>query len=139
MPTAAELGPLLELQARTNRVGVETPYGSQNYRTNPDGTTTLVTDVGADGQNMINRAGGLAMTDSARMDEHPQLNALAGALSGRVGNRLGVGGGGGPMNLSNTSAPAAAKPQASKPAPAPQGLPNAPPGQNPYDEPPGRY
>ena len=28
----AHLGPLIELQARYNRVATETPFGSQNYR-----------------------------------------------------------------------------------------------------------
>lgn len=117
LPTAAELGPLIELQAQTNRVGVETPFGSQNYRKNPDGTTTMVTDVGQEGRNLVGRAVGMGMTDSNRMQVPAQMNGLAGALMSRVGQRLGQNYGSQPVQLSQSPAMPAAKPQQQGPMP----------------------
>lgn len=90
LPTAKQLDPLLQLQDKYNRVGVETPFGSQNYRTNPDGTRTLVTTLGPQGQQLVDRSMGLAMTDSEQMHVPQQVNDIAAALAGRVGGRFGL-------------------------------------------------
>ena len=113
LPSAKDLRPLLDLQAQYNRVGVQTPFGSQNYRTNPDGTQTLVTTLGPQGQKLVDRSMGLAMTDSQQMQVPQQVNDIASALAGRVGNRLGVQGGGQPMQLSGQQKP----PQGQQPPP----------------------
>lgn len=97
LPTPGELGPLLELQSKYNRVGVSTPFGAQNYSRNPDGSYNLNTTVSPGMQAMIDRVGGLAMTDSARMQGSPQVDAISGALAGRVGDRLGLSLGNAPM------------------------------------------
>lgn len=138
LPKPEELKPLLELQNQYNRVGVENPFGSQNYRRNPDGTSTLVTDIGQDGQNMIRRAGTLGMTDSAMVQGNPQLDAMAGALAGRVGSRLGLQGGGSPIGLvQQPTRPQ--KPQTATPPTNGTGLPPPPtdPTTTPTTQPPG--
>ena len=133
MPTAAELRPIIELQAEANRVGVETPFGSQNYRRNPDGTTSMVTDIGPEGRALVGRAVGLGMTDSTRMQAPGQVNQIASALANRIGGRFGIE----PGQAFNVSGPAAmpqAKAQPQQPpaaqlpqAPQPSGpMPNAP-------------
>lgn len=91
MPTAAEIGPLIDLQAQYNRVGVRTPFGEQRYEVGPDGrSSTMVTDIGPEGQALVGRAVGLGMTDSARMQVPNQINGLAQALANRVGSRFGM-------------------------------------------------
>lgn len=92
-------------------MGVETPFGSQNYRKNPDGTTTMVTDIGEEGRGLVGRAVGLGMTDSSRMQIPPQLEGIAGALASRVGQRYGLQYGSQPMQLGSPAPQPAAKPQ----------------------------
>lgn len=78
MPTAEEIGPLIDLQAQYNRVGVRTPFGEQRYEVGPDGrSSTMVTDIGPEGQALVGRAVGLGMTDSARMQVPRQIDGLA--------------------------------------------------------------
>jgi hypothetical protein len=103
LPTANQMKPLLDLQSQYNRVNVETPFGSQNYRTNQDGSRTLVTSLGRQGQQLVDRSMGLAMADSEQMRVPQQMNDIAGALAGRVGNRFGLQTGG-PMQLSGGQA-----------------------------------
>lgn len=120
MPTAAELGPIIELQAQANRVGVETPFGSQNYRRNADGTTTMVTDIGPEGRALVGRAVGLGMTDSTRMQAPQQVNAIASALANRIGGRFGIAPGRG-FDVSGQAPMPAAKPMPqTQQAPQPQ-------------------
>lgn len=123
MPTANELRPLIELQAQYNRVGTETPFGAQNYRRNPDGTFSMVTDIGPEGRALVGRAVGLGMTDSSRMQVPAHLNALAGALAGRIGQRFGMQGPQG-FSLSSPAAQAQAKQAAPQAPPRPVGLPD---------------
>ena len=100
-PSAAQLKPILDLQAQYNRVGVETPFGAQNYRTNKDGSQSLVTTLGPQGQQLVDRSVGLSMIDSEQMQVPDQVNQIASALAGRAGNRLGVQTGG-PMQLGSS-------------------------------------
>lgn len=91
MPTADEIGPLIDLQAQYNRVGVRTPFGEQRYEVGPDGrSSTMVTDIGPEGRALVGRAVGLGMTDSSRMQVPNQINGLAQALANRVGGRFGM-------------------------------------------------
>ena len=99
------------MQAKYNRVGVETPFGSQNYQKNPDGSYKMVTDIGPEGQALVSRAAGLGMTDSNRLQTPGQLSPIMGALASRVGQRLGVPLGNMPINLSQAPAQPQAKPQ----------------------------
>lgn len=92
-------------------MGIETPFGSQNYRKNPDGTTTMVTDIGPLGQQLVGRAASLGMTDSNRLSVPGQLNPIAGALMSRVGQRLGMPMGSFPTQLSQSPAMPQQKPQ----------------------------
>jgi hypothetical protein len=72
-------------------VGVRTPFGEQRYEIGPDGrSSTMVTDIGPEGQALVGRAVGLGMTDSARMQVPNQINGLAQALANRVGGRFGM-------------------------------------------------
>lgn len=112
LPSAAQLQPLIDQQARANRVNVQTPFGAQNYQTNPDGTQTLVTTLGPQGQQLVDRSMGLAMQDSQQMQVPQQINDIAGALAGRVGGRLGVQTNG-PIQLSGSQKP----PQGQQPPP----------------------
>lgn len=124
LPTAAELGPLLELQSKYNRVGVQTPFGSQSYTRNADGSYNMVTDVGPEGRALVSRAVGLGMTDSNRLQAPPQLAGLAGALMSRVGQRLGQSYGAAPVQIGRQPSMPAAKPQQQQqPLPPAQGLP----------------
>ena len=125
LPTPTELGPLLELQSKYNRVGVETPFGSQRYDRNPDGSYNMVTDIGDEGKGLVSRAVGLGMTDSNRMQAAPQLNGIAGALASRIGQRMGLEYGNQPMQLTQTPAMPQAKPQQQQLPPA-QSMPQAP-------------
>ena len=90
MPTAAQLRPMLDLQAKYSQIGVETPFGAQNYRRNPDGSTSLVTSLSPGGQALVNRSMGLGMTDSDQVFVPGQMNGIASALANRVGGRLGL-------------------------------------------------
>lgn len=87
MPDPKEL---LALQAEYNRVNVDTPFGSQTYVPDGNGGTTLRTDIGPQGQQLVNRGVSLGMTDSNRMSVDPRMNQLAGALLGNVGKRFGM-------------------------------------------------
>jgi hypothetical protein len=117
LPSAKQLEPLLQLQDKYNRVGVETPFGAQNYRTNPDGTRTLVTSLGPQGQQLVDRSMGLAMTDSEQMHVPQQMNDIASALAGRVGGRFGIQTGG-PMQIGTGQAQK--PPQGQQPPPMSQ-------------------
>ena len=99
LPTPGELGPLLELQSKYNRVGVETPFGSQKYTRNPDGSYNMITDIGDEGKGLVSRAVGLGMTDSARQSAPGQMNGIAGALASRIGQRMGLEYGNHPIQL----------------------------------------
>lgn len=101
---------------------METPFGSQNYRKNPDGTTTMVTDIGPSGQQLVGRAASLGMTDSNRLQTPGQLNGIAGALMSRVGQRLGMPMGSFPSQLSQPAAQPQQKPQQQQ-MPTPNNLP----------------
>jgi len=90
---------------------VETPFGSQSYAKNPDGSYKMVTDIGPQGQQLVSRAVGLGMTDSARMSIPPQLQGMAGALASRVGQRMGLQYGNHPIQLSPQAPMPAQKPQ----------------------------
>lgn len=90
MPGATDLQPMLDLQQRYSQVGVETPFGSQTYRRNPDGTTTLVTGLSQPGQALVNRSMGLGMTDSDQVFVPGQVNDIASAVANRVGGRFGL-------------------------------------------------
>lgn len=90
MPTAKELGPLLELQQRYSQVGVETPFGSQTYRTNPDGTRSLVTSLTPGSEQMLSRALMLSQTDSDQVMIPGQVNQIAQGVANRVGSRFGI-------------------------------------------------
>ena len=119
MPTAAEIAPLVDLQAQYNRVGVRTPFGSQRYEVGPDGrSSTLVTDIGPEGQALVGRAMGFANTDSNRMQVPGQVNDLAQALLNRVGGRLGLSQGSG-LQLAERANMPTAKPQAQQQMPEP--------------------
>lgn len=129
MPTANELRPLIELQAQYNRVGTETPFGSQNYRRNPDGTFSMVTDIGPEGRGLVGRAVGIGMTDGNRMQVPEQISGIASALADRIGSRFGLPAGGG-FQLAPQAAMPPAKQQLQAP-PAAGGLPGVPPGVTP--------
>lgn len=90
MPTAAQLQPMLELQRQYSQVGVETPFGAQNYRRNPDGSTSLVTSMSPQGQALVNRSMNLGMTDSDQVFVPQQVNGIASELANRVGGRFGM-------------------------------------------------
>lgn len=118
MPTANNLQPMLELQKQYSQIGVETPFGAQNYRKNPDGTTTLVTSLSPGGQALVDRSMGLGMTDSDQVYVPQQVNDITTALANRVGGRFGLQNGAAPISLgpSKPMNPQASMPQA-------QGLP----------------
>lgn len=124
MPTPGELAPLLELQSKYNRVGVETPFGSQQYARNPDGSYNMITDIGEEGKGLVSRAVGLGMTDSKRLEAPGQMNGIAGALASRVGQRMGLNYGSQPLALTQTPASPQAKPQQQQ-VPPPNNLPGA--------------
>lgn len=90
IPTAKDIQPLVEAQQRASQVGVETPFGAQTYRTNPDGSRTLVTSLGPAGEQLANRALGLGMVDSQQVGVPDQVNMIAQGLANRVGGRFGV-------------------------------------------------
>lgn len=91
MPTAAEIGPILELQSKYNRIGSNNQLGGQNYERNPDGSFNLNTTLSPQGQALADRAGQLGMTGSAQQQISPQMESIAGALASRVGQRVGQG------------------------------------------------
>lgn len=118
MPDPKEL---IALQAEYNRVNVDTPFGKQTYVPGPDGSTTLKTDIGPEGQQLVGRGVGLGMTDSNRMNVDPRMNQLAGALLGNVGKRFGMDLGGSLELAPTANTPQnMAKPQnQAQPAPSP--------------------
>jgi hypothetical protein len=90
IPSAAQIQPLIDAQQRSSQVGVETPFGAQTYRTNPDGSRTLVTSLGPAGEQLANRALNLGMVDSQQVGVPDQVNQIAQGLANRVGGRFGV-------------------------------------------------
>jgi hypothetical protein len=90
LPTAQNIQPLIDAQQRASQVGVETPFGSQTYRTNPDGTRTLVTSLDGPGAALADRALSLGMIDSQQVGVPDQINQIAQGLANRVGGRFGV-------------------------------------------------
>lgn len=92
-------------------MGVETPFGSQSYAQNPDGSYKMVTDIGQQGQQLVSRAAGLGMTDSTRLQAPGQLNPITGALMSRVGQRMGIPMGSYSTPVSQPPAQPPAKPQ----------------------------
>ena len=122
------MSPLLELQSKYNRVGVETPFGAQRYERLPDGSYNMVTDIGDEGKGLVDRAVNLGMTDSKRQQAPAQMNAIAGALASRMGQRMGLDIGNQPIQLTQSPAQPAAKPQQQQlpppqqQAPPPQGM-----------------
>lgn len=110
LPNAQQLAPLLQLQQQYSQVGVETPFGSQQYKTNPDGSRRLVTSLTPGGEQLVGRAYDLGMTDSEQAGVPDQVNSIASALANKVGGRFGVAPGQG-FQLSQTSA----KPQNPRP------------------------
>lgn len=111
MPTAAELGPILELESKYNRVGTNNQLGGQNYSRNPDGSFNMDTTLTTQGQALADRAGKLGMTDSAKMQMSPQMESIAGALASRVGQRNGMAMGSQPMQLMGNQPQPQQKPQ----------------------------
>jgi hypothetical protein len=89
-PTAKDLQPLLDMQMKYSQVGAQTPFGSQTYRTNPDGSRTLVTSLTPGSEQMLNRALALSQTDSDQMYIPQQVNQIAQGVANRVGNRFGM-------------------------------------------------
>lgn len=123
MPDPREL---IALQAEYNRVNVDTPFGSQTYVPGPNGSTTLRTDIGPLGQALVGRGVDLGMTNSARQSIDPRVEAIAGALGSRIGDRFGLSLGSDAMQL---APPAAMPQQQAKPqpqTPANPSLPQAP-------------
>jgi len=118
MPTAAELAPILELQNKYNRVGANNQLGGQNYTRNADGSFNLDTTLTPKGQALADRAGSLAMTNSAMMQSHPQLDGIAGALASRIGQRNGLSYGSQPMPLMGQQQSPQQKPQTQAQPPA---------------------
>lgn len=111
-------------------MGVETPFGAQRYDRNPDGSYNMVTDIGDEGKGLVSRAVGLGMTDSKRAQAPAQMNGIAGALASRIGQRMGLNYGNQPIQLTQTPAQPAAKPQQQQqPMPQAQNLPQAPGAQ----------
>lgn len=135
LPTPGELDPLLQVQSKYNRVGVETPFGEQRYERLPDGSYKMVTDIGDEGQALVSRAVGLGMTDSNRLSAPGQMNGIAGALASRIGQRMGLEYGNQPIQLTQSPAMPAAKPP-QQTLPPPNGLPQQPPPQQPPVAPP---
>lgn len=124
MPTPQELGPLLELQSKYNRVGVATPFGAQRYDRGPNGEYTMTTDIGDEGKALVSRAVGLGMTDSNRLQTPGQLGNITGALLSRVGQRVGSPMGSFATPVSQAPAQAQQKPQQQQ-MPPPNNLPGA--------------
>lgn len=117
MPDPKEL---IALQAEYNRVNVDTPFGSQTYTPGADGrSTTLKTDIGPEGQQLVGRGVGLGMTDSNRMSVDPRMNQLAGGLLEKVGKRFGMDLGGSLQLAPEANMPQAKPQQQVQPTPGP--------------------
>jgi hypothetical protein len=80
----------LSAEARYNRIGQSGPGGTARYVQGPGGNTEIQTRLSPELQELMGRRYGLAMTDSAEQKMPPQMLALAQALAGKVGGRLGV-------------------------------------------------
>lgn len=90
----------LALEARYNRVGQSGPGGSARYGRGPGGNTEIQTLLSPQMQQILNQRGGLAMTQSTNQQMNPELNDLANAILGRIGQRNGLNlGGGAPWQL----------------------------------------
>lgn len=129
MPTAAELGPIMELQSQYNRVGSNNQLGGQNYKRNPDGSFNLDTTLTPQGQALADRAGSLGMAESSKMHASPEAESIAGALASRIGQRNGLQIGSKPMQLMGNQPQQQQKPQPTA-QPMPQGI--QPQQPNPY-------
>ncbi len=80
----------LALEAQYNRVGQSGPGGSARYGRGANGNTEVQTLLSPQMQQILNQRGGLAMTQSTNQQMNPQLNQLANAILGRIGQRNGL-------------------------------------------------
>lgn len=99
MPAAPDPRQAIELQAEVNRIGANTPFGQQFFARTQGGGHTLNTALSPEMQRVAAQQLQLGSARSAQQGADPRLNALAGALSSRIGDRLGLDLGGGGLAL----------------------------------------
>jgi hypothetical protein len=91
-PAAPDPTRIIQAQTQANRVGVRTPFGSQQYTTGPNGRdvleTTLSPQMQALADSLISRAG----QDTQRYQAPPGTEQILGGIMNRVGGRYGMGG-----------------------------------------------
>lgn len=85
----------IELQARYNRVGQVTPFGSARYVGDETNGYNVETTLSPGMQGLVDRGMRLAGTDSERYQRPQGFQNLMQAIQGRVANRYGAQGSGG--------------------------------------------
>lgn len=88
-PPAPNPAEIIRAQSQANRVNINTPFGSQQYETGPDGRTSFNTTYSPEMQQlaaqMIQRAG----TPSQQYQAPPGSEMILGGIMDKVGKRYG--------------------------------------------------
>lgn len=118
----------IELEAKLNRIGQDTPFGSTNFVRNPDGSFNQVQTLSPELQQAFQNAAGIAGKPQQGVEADPRLASLAGALADRVGQRFGIDPTGQPLSFKPAGEPQQfPQPQLPQEPAPPQGLPSPPP------------
>jgi len=127
LPEAPDPLKQIELQARFNRIGQDTPFGSTSFVQNPDGSFTQKQTLSPELQQAFQRA--LQFSGPSQQVQLPdQVGQLAGALAGKLGQRFGLNLGNSPLSLKPPPAQQQPGADANQP-PAVQPPPSLPPVQ----------
>lgn len=84
-PAAPDIQEMIQASARANRVNTATPYGSQTYTENPDGTWSSQVQFSPEMRALFDKQLGLANESPERY----QSRAMGDALRARMEQKLG--------------------------------------------------
>lgn len=91
-PPPIDPNKVIQAQTQANRIGVKTPFGSQQYVTGPNGRDLLETQLTPEMEVIKDRLLGMAGRDTPRYQAPPGTEQILGGIMNRVGGRYGMGG-----------------------------------------------
>lgn len=97
----------IELQAKLNRVGQETPFGSTQFVKNADGSFNQKQTLSPELMQAFRNALSISGRPQQQVEADPRLAGLAGALADRVGQRFGIEPSGQPLSFKPAGQPQA--------------------------------
>lgn len=105
-PPPPDPAAIIRAQTQANRVNINTPFGSQQYETGPNGQTALNTTLSPAMAQLAERAMSLAGQDSQRFQAPPGLENILGGVMNKLGDRYGQAGAGASVTGSGGRKPA---------------------------------